>query len=147
MFKLLKSITELIQEADIIFKIETEIIYLVLEHGRPFNTHSESEPCILPAVDIACLKNSRMNHPASQHLKPARVFADVTALSPADGTADIHLGRWFCEWEVRRPEPDLGFFAVHLPGKKHQSLFEVGKRDVFINIEPFDLVKNTMCPC
>ena len=100
MFKMLKSTPELLQEADIIFKIETEIIYLVLEHGRSFNSHSESESGIFSAVDITCLKNSRMNHSASKNLQPTCVFADIAALAPADSTADIHLSRWFRKGKI-----------------------------------------------
>ncbi len=100
MFNQLKSTPELLKETNIIFKIKTEIIYLVFEHCRSFYTHSESKSRVFSAVDITGFKNGRMNHATSEDLKPAGMFANITALSTANGTAHIHLSRWFREGEV-----------------------------------------------
>ena len=45
------------------------------------------------------------------------MLAETAALTTADETADVHLGRRLCEWEVRGAQTDFRISSEHLLGK------------------------------
>ena len=59
---------ELLQEAHIVLKEESEVIHPVAEHGYTLYPHAEGETTILTGVDSAGLKHIRVYHTAPEDL-------------------------------------------------------------------------------
>ena len=131
----LDSSNKLFQEPDVIFTEEAQVVDLVFQHGYSFDAHTESIAGIFITVDAAIFKQVRVHHSAAEDLYPATVFANITALSMTDQTADIHLGARFSEWKIGRPETDLHLFAKHLLHEEIQCLFQVGEGNMFVYVK------------
>ena len=72
------------------------------------------------------------------------MLAEAATLTATDEAGDIHLCRRFCEGEVRGAQTDAGVWAEHLLGKRQEDLFEVGERNVLVDIEAFHLMEETV---
>ena len=59
---------ELLQEAHIVLKEESEVIHPIAEHGYTLYPHTEGETAILEGVDTAGLKHIRVYHTAPEDL-------------------------------------------------------------------------------
>src|SRR5688572_21236534 len=88
-----------------------------------------------------------MHHTAAKDFKPACFLAHIAAGTLAKHAADIHLGAGLSKWKIRRTETDLYIAAIHFFCKKVKRLFQISERNVFINIQSFNLVKETMASC
>src|SRR5579872_690199 len=86
-----------------------------------------------------------MDHSASQDLYPARMLTDAASDASADTAVNIHLGTGLREREIRRPESDLHVLSEHLLYKKVEGLLEIREGDVLVHIQPFRLMKKTVC--
>ena len=72
------------------------------------------------------------------------VLADVAALAATDVARNVHLSRSLGEGEIRGAETHLGALAKELLYKVVQSLLQVGKRNVFVDIKALNLVEDAM---
>src|SRR5687767_8071641 len=88
-----------------------------------------------------------MYHTAAKDLEPTSFFANITTSPFAKHATDIHFGAWLGKWKIRRTETDLHIAAIHFLCKKVKSLFQISERNIFINIQSFHLVKETMTSC
>jgi len=61
---------KLIEEPHVIFKIESQIIYHVFEHGDAFNAHAEGVAAVNPTVNFAIIQHIGVNHTTSHDLHP-----------------------------------------------------------------------------
>src|SRR5688572_15270417 len=87
-----------------------------------------------------------MHHAAAKDLEPAGFLTHVTTGAFAKHTTDIHLGAWFSKGKIGGTETDLYIAAIHFFYKKVKRLFQIGERNIFIDIQTFHLVKETMTP-
>src|SRR6185436_2229312 len=87
-----------------------------------------------------------MHHPATEDLHPTSFFADAAACTTADETTHIHFSAGFGKGKIRRTETNLHVLAIHFFYKKIKGLFQVGERNILIDIQSFHLVKKTMAP-
>jgi hypothetical protein len=134
------------QKANIILGIEAEVIDAVFELTDAFDTHAKGKARILAAVDIEVVEHFGMDHAAAQDFDPAGMFANAATDSAADAAVDVHFCTGFCEREIGRAETDADIFSEHFLYKEVKGLFQVGKRDVLVHIQPFGLVEETVCP-
>ena len=65
-------------------------------------------------------------------------------LPPQRSRLYVHLGRRLCKGEVRGTQANLCLRPEHLFRKIEKHLFKVGKRHVFVNIQPFNLMEEAM---
>ena len=72
------------------------------------------------------------------------MLADVAALAATDVARDVHLRRSLGEGEIRGTETNLGALAEELLHKVIQGLFQVGKRDVLIDVETLYLMEDAV---
>src|SRR4030095_2717335 len=91
-----------------------------------------------------------MHHAAAKYLQPTGFLTYVAAGAFAQHATDIHLSTWFGKWKIRRTETDLypaigG--AIHFFCKKVKRLFQISERNIFIYIQTFHLVEETMTSC
>ena len=115
------------------------------EHRDALETHSEGEAGVFLRIYTRCFEHVRVDHSTAENLKPARSLADVAALSVADVAAYVNLCGRFCEREVGRTHPDLGFRSEHLACEQKYRLLEVGEGYVLIDVETFHLMENAVC--
>jgi len=144
LFLPLKRRPKLFQKPYIIFKKQSYIINLIFEHGYPFNSHPKSETGINLRINSTVIKNIGINHSTSQDLNPSGIFADTATFSPTNKAGDIHLCRGLCKWEIGWPKTDACIFTKQLMSKIIKGLFQICKRNIFVNIQAFNLVKDTM---
>ena len=72
------------------------------------------------------------------------MLAESAALTAADKARNVHLCRGLRKGEVAGTKTNLGVGAEHLLGKRQEHLLQVGKRDVFIYIQAFHLMEETV---
>ena len=135
---------EFAEEADIVLKVEAEILDLPFEHGDALHTHSESESGVLLGVDAAGFQYVGVNHAGTHNLQPAGALADIAALAAADVAADVHLCAGLGEGEVGGTHADLGVRAEHLAHEDQNRLLEVGEGYVFVNVQALYLVEDAV---
>src|SRR5437763_16974023 len=85
-----------------------------------------------------------MNHTRTEHLYPATVLTGTASLPITDRTIYIHLGAWFCEWEVAVTEAHPAPFAEEFAGGSFQGAFEISHSTVFVNKQALDLVEHRL---
>ncbi len=137
---------ELFEEPHVVLREHSQVFYLVFEVGNALDTHTEGITAVHLAVDAAGVEYIGIDHAAAQNLYPTGVFAEGAPFTAADVARDVHFGRRFGEGEVGGAEPYLSFAAEHLFGKVEQSLFQVGKGDVFIYVKCLYLVEEAVSP-
>ena len=135
---------EFAEEADIVLKVEAEILDLPFEHGDALHTHSESESGVLLGVDAAGFQYVGVNHAGTHNLQPAGALADIAALAAADVAADVHLGARLGEGKVGGTHPDLGVRSEHLPYEDQDGLLEVSERHVLVYVKAFHLMEDAV---
>ena len=135
---------EFAEEADIVLKVEAEILDLPFEHGDALHTHSESESGVLLGVDAAGFQYVGVNHAGTHNLQPAGALADIAALAAADVAADVHLGARLGEGKIGGTHPDLGVRSEHLAHEDQDGLLEVGERYVPVHVKAFHLMEDAV---
>ena len=93
-------IQELFEEPDVVFEEQADIFYTVFEEGDAFDAHSECKAGIFFTVNSACFQYCRIDHSATEHLKPASILAYIAPLAPTYAAAYIHLCRWLRKREI-----------------------------------------------
>ncbi len=113
-----------------------------MNHGEAVETHAEGvtgELCwiegVVSATFVDGVENGRVDHAASGDLDPLGCFS-------FDLKFDVDFKRRLGEGEEVGAETDFGFVPEHSAIKEFEGAFEVGKADVFVHVEPFELVKD-----
>src|ERR1044071_2858501 len=73
--KSLESGFELLQKAHVVLREETQIFYVVFEHGDALDAHAERIAAVVLAIDLAVFEHGRINHAAAHDFEPAGVLA------------------------------------------------------------------------
>ena len=135
---------ELPEETHVIFGEHAQVLDLVLEIGDALDTHTESITGINIGIDAASFENIRIDHTATEDLDPSGTLAEGASLAAAYVTAYIHLGRRFGEGEIRGTKTYFGLRTEHLTRESEKYLFEIGKRDIPVYIQSFDLMEKAV---
>ncbi len=94
------------EKPQIIFKIQSEVIYHIFEHGNPFNAHPECIPGKYGTVNTTVFEYVGVNHTATHDLNPASSLANIASFTFAERAGDINFSTGLSEGEVGWPEPD-----------------------------------------
>src|SRR5579864_7737310 len=81
--------SKLLQEPQVGFVEETDVVDVVLEHRHPLDAESPGVAVPIGRVDAAVAKDLRMDHPAAAHLEPALVTAALAPHSVADAARHV----------------------------------------------------------
>ena len=135
---------ELLEEAEVVFEVEADVVGAVFEHGHAFDAEAEGEAAVLLAVDAAVFEDVGVDHAAAEDLDPAGVLAEVAAGAAADVAGDVHLGGGLGEGEVGGAQTDADLVAEHPLGEVEEGLLHIGKRHLLGHVEAFDLVEDAV---
>src|SRR5579859_5382917 len=91
---------ELLQEAQVGFVEQPDVVHVVLQHRHPLDPEAPGIAIPLRRVDAAVAQHLRVNHPAAADLKPALVTAALAAHAGADAARDVELEARLGEREV-----------------------------------------------
>ena len=72
------------------------------------------------------------------------MLADIASLASAEVAGDVYFGRRFGEREIGGAHTDPALLAEHLFGKVEDTLLHVCERDIFVDVESFDLMENAV---
>ncbi len=75
------NIVELMQEAEVVLKVKTQVTNLVFQHGHTLHSHAKGKSRILLTINTAGIKDVGVYHAAAQNLQPTGTLADVAALA------------------------------------------------------------------
>ena len=81
---LLKYTVELVEEADIIFEVESQILNTKLQHSDTLNSHTKRKSRIDFRVDAVGLQDIRVNHSATHNLQPTGTLTYRATLATAE---------------------------------------------------------------
>ena len=73
------------------------------------------------------------------------MLAEAAAFAAADVARDVHFGTGLGERKVARAQPNLGVGPEKLAGKGEKHLFEVGERDIFVDVKTLELMEKAVC--
>src|SRR5690349_1956474 len=104
---------ELLQEAQVRFVEEADVVHVVLEHRHALDAESPRVAVPLCGIDPAVAKHVGMHHPAATDLEPSLVPAALAPDAAADAAAHIEFEARLGEWEVARAHTDLALAPVH----------------------------------
>ena len=110
-------------------------------HGDAFRSHAKGKSTVDFGIVTAIPQNFRVDHTASQDLKPAGVLADCAALAAAQEALDIHLRGWLCEREVGRTETGAHILPEQAPCKIGEGAFQIAEGDILTDHQSFHLVE------
>ena len=91
---------EVFEEADVVFREESEVLHLVLQVRDTFYAHAECITFVNLGVDAACFEHVGVGHAATEDFNPSGVLAKTTTFAATDVARDVHFSRWLCEGEV-----------------------------------------------
>src|SRR5712664_868492 len=83
---------ELLQEPQIVFVEQPDVVDAVLQHGHALEPEAERETGNLLRVVADGLEDGRMHHAAAEDLEPPRVLAGPAARAGAALATDVDLG-------------------------------------------------------
>ena len=132
------------EEAEVVFEVEADVVGAVFEHGHALDAEAEGEAAVLLAVDAAVVEDVGIDHAAAENLDPAGVLAEVAAGAAADVAGDVHLGGRLREGEVGGAQADADLIAEHALGEVEQRLLHVGKRHLLGHIQALHLVEDAV---
>ena len=132
------------KESHIVLTEHAQILHPVFEVCDSLYAHAERIAGIYIRVNAARAEHIRVYHSASENLNPSCAFTEGTPFASAKVAAYVHLGRRLCKGEVRGTQANLCLRPEHLFRKIEKHLFKVGKRHVFVNIQPFNLMEEAM---
>ena len=110
-------------------------------HGDAFRSHAKGKSTVNFRIVTAIPQNFRVDHTASQYLKPAGVLADCAALAAAQEAFDIHFRGWLSKGEVGRAETGAYILPEQTPRKIREGAFQVAESDSLPDHKPFHLVE------
>ena len=116
---------------------------MVQEHRDALNAHSKGKARKFFGIDLAVFQDVGIYHPAAANFQPTGSFGNAVIGFGFKSPININFGTGFGKRKITRAQPDFGL-PKHLLGKIQQRLFQVGKGNVFVDIQAFYLVKNTM---
>ena len=126
--------SELLQESQIIFTEETDIINAIFQQRRSLHSHAKGEAGIFCTVDTAMFQDMWMHHSATEYFQPSCLFANGTSFAIAEKATDIHLGAGFSKRKIAWPEPYFYILSEHFLYKEIQGLLEICERYIFVNV-------------
>src|SRR5215813_11399475 len=95
-------LSELLQEPDIIFVQQPDVIEPVPQRAQPIQPQSEGESAEFFGVNADGPQHVRVDHSRPAHFDPAGAFADAAAGAVAFEAGVINLRARFDEREIRR---------------------------------------------
>src|SRR5690606_12235504 len=116
---------ELLQEPDVVFSKQPQVIDLVLEHGDTFYAHPKGKSGVFLGVNVTIFQYIGIDHPRTADLHPAASFTDIAALAATELARNIYFGARFGKGKIRRPEPYLRVLPKHLFGKMIEGLLQI----------------------
>ncbi len=134
----------MLQKSYVVFGEHAQVFHAIFQVGDALHAHAECVTSVLFRIDAASLKHVGVDHAAAENFDPTRVFAEVATFAAAQVARNVHLGAWFGEWEVRWTQANLRLFAKHLFGKIEQCLFQVGERNIFVDVETLYLMEKAV---
>ena len=138
--------SELLEEADIVVVEETEVVDAVADHRKTFDTKAEGEAGDGFGIVADVLEDGGIHNARAADFNPAGAFADAAARAAADHATGVGFDGRFGEGEVMRAETDFRLVTEHVASEGGENAFQIGQRDVFIDIQAFDLVEgHAMC--
>ena len=138
---------ELFEEPLVVLGEEPQVFHPVFEVGDTLYAHAESIAGVYFAVDAAGVEYIGVDHAATEAPDGSGRAWDKSpaAFTTAQVARDIHFGARFGKGEVGGAQPDFGLRPEHLFGKEEQRLFQVGKCNVLVDVESFDLMEKAVC--
>src|SRR3954464_10200235 len=88
-----------------------------------------------------------MDHTASKDFKPPGFLTYRATFTSAELATNIHFRTWFSERKITRTKANLHVVAIHFLHKEIKGLFQIREGNIFIYIQSFNLVKETMRSC
>src|SRR5215813_2339435 len=134
--------SKLLQESDVIFVQQPDVIQLVPQRAQPIQPQSERESGEFFGIDADCAQHVRVDHSRPAHLYPARPFADAATRAVAFEAGVIDLRARFDEWEIRGAEARACFWAEEPMHEFFDRAFQVAERDAAIYQQSLDLVEH-----
>src|SRR5262245_25323967 len=133
----LHELPKLLQEPDIIFVQQPDVIQLVHQRAQSIQPQSEREAGELFGIDRDGAQHVRVDHSRPAHLDPAGAFADATAPAAALEAGVIDLRARFDEREIRWAEARSRFGAEEQTHELLDRAFQVAERDAAVYKQPF----------
>src|SRR6185295_17156822 len=134
-----KQLRELFKESKVVLKQQSNVIDVVHQTGHPIDSQPECEPREFLRIDADLFQYVWMNHSASAQFNPTRTLAHSASGASADITTEVDFRRRLGEWKIRRAKPGSHARPKHHLDEPLQCSFQIGKRDVAIDVQAFDL--------
>lgn len=126
---------ELVEEAGIVFVEEPDVVDGVADHGDTFDSEAEGPAGPGFGVVSDVFEDLGVDHTAAGDFEP--FLAHFTG----ECAAEIDFEAGFRVAEVVGAEADPDVFAEEFPEHEFDGALEVADRDVFIDVEAFDLLE------
>jgi hypothetical protein len=133
---------ELREEARIVLEEQANVADAEAKHREALDADAEREAGVGLGVEAAVLEHRGVNHPAAEHLHPARALAHATTAAAAEDAAHVDLGAGLDEREVARAPSRAHVRPVEPLSEGVDHALELGKRDVFVDEKALDLVEH-----
>src|SRR5882672_8391650 len=95
--------SELLQEAQVGFVEEADVVDVVLQHRHALDAESPRVAVPLRGIDPSVAQHLRVDHAAAADLEPPLVPAALAPHAVADTARDVELEAGLCEGKVTRP--------------------------------------------
>ena len=135
-------LSELAEEAGVVFDEEADIFDAVLDHGEAGEAHAEGVAGEFGGVEGVVAaglvdggEDGRVDHAAAGDFDPFWGFA-------FDLEFHVDFETRLGEGEEVGAEADFGFVAEHGAVEEFEGAFEVGEADVGVDVEAFELVED-----
>ena len=118
------------------------MLYTIFEHDDPIDSHSPRETGISRIINTRHAQHIGVDHPCSQNLNPAALFAFGASAPGAEDAADIHLCTRFDKWKESRPQPHLDVRMENALQKNIEHALEVTHGQAFLDYYHVDLIEH-----
>src|SRR5260370_25941644 len=133
--------SELLEESQIGFVEQADVIDVVLEHRHPLDPEAPRVVVPLLGIDAAVAQDLRMDHPAAARLEPSLVAAALAARARADAAGHVELEAGLGEREVARANSHLAFVAVQRLDHVQERALHVAYGESLVDGQAFDLAE------
>src|SRR6478672_182465 len=140
---------ELPEEADVVLEEDLNVVDAVLEHGEAIDAHAEGEATHFFRIVLNEAVDGGIDHARAEKLDPAGTLAFRAgatargrAAAAAENAGDVEFDRRLGERKVARAKARLYAGAEELLQEIFDGTGEVAKRNVGVDGESLDLVKD-----